>query len=49
MLACLYICDQACYLLSVCHQLALASATDWFINGHAMCYHVHVKMHVENL
>ena len=31
-------------LLSECHRLAPASATDWFNKGHAMCYLVYTKM-----
>ena len=34
--------------LSACHQLAPASAVDWFIKSNAMCYHVYVIMHVKD-
>ena len=31
-----------------CHYLAPASATDWFMKGRVMCYHVYVIMHVKD-
>ena len=33
--------------LSACHQLAPASAADWFNQGCAMCNHVYVIMHIK--
>ena len=36
------------HVLTVCHQLAPASAINCFNKGHAMYYHVHVIMHVED-
>ena len=33
--------------LSACQQLAPASAANWFIKGHAMYYHVYMRMHVK--
>ena len=35
-------------LLSACHQLAPATAANWFCKGCAMCYHVYVIMHVKD-
>ena len=34
--------------LTAFHQLASASAADWFNKGCAMCYHVYVIMHVKD-
>ena len=34
--------------LSDCRQLVPASAIDWLIKGHAMCYHVYVIIHVKD-
>ena len=34
--------------LPACHQLAPASAADWFNKGRAMCSHVCVIMHVKD-
>ena len=36
------------HILTASHQLAPASAFDWFNKGHAMCYYVCVIMHVKD-
>ena len=36
------------HTLSAYHQLAPASAANSFIYGRAMCYHVHVIMHLKD-
>ena len=38
----------AIHLLSKFHRLAPASATDWFIKGHSVCYLIYVIMHMKN-
>ena len=36
------------HLLTASHQIAPASAADWFNKGFVMCYHVYVIMHVKD-
>ena len=34
--------------LTACHRLVPSSTTNWFNQGHAMCYHIYEIMHVKD-